>query len=146
MKLRLKIDPSKVAFVVLLGGQDIGNEMVAVKEPLGAKDVEDIEHEGLFSAFLSGFWPRTRRGRKGRNYGSNRRGGSLFSPFFRQGSGRGKLLSRQGLRGHGGKKARSLYLPPLSSCSVPNLWPVTFSAQALNCLKAENAFDLCFSR
>jgi hypothetical protein len=39
VKLGLKVDPSEVAFVVLLGRQDIGNEMVTVKEPLGAKDV-----------------------------------------------------------------------------------------------------------
>jgi hypothetical protein len=39
VKLRLKVNPSEVAFVILLSGQDIGNEMVAVKESSGAKDV-----------------------------------------------------------------------------------------------------------
>ena len=39
MKLGLKINPSKVAFVILLGRQGIGNEVVTVKEPLGVKDV-----------------------------------------------------------------------------------------------------------
>jgi hypothetical protein len=38
VKLRLKINPIEVAFVVLLSGQDIGVEVVTVKEPLGAKD------------------------------------------------------------------------------------------------------------
>src|SRR6267142_6166288 len=43
-------------------------------------------------------------------------------------------------------KSQDMYSPPLSSCKVPNLCPVTFSAQALNCLNAANASDLCFRR
>jgi hypothetical protein len=39
VKLRLKVDPSEVAIVVLLSRQDIGNEMVMMKEPLGVKDI-----------------------------------------------------------------------------------------------------------
>src|SRR6266850_8122091 len=43
-------------------------------------------------------------------------------------------------------KSRDMYSPPLSLRKVPNLCPVTFSAQVLNCLNAANASNLCFRR
>jgi len=39
-----------------------------------------------------------------------------------------------------------MYSPPLSSRKEPILWPVTFSAQALNCLNEAKVSDLRFKR
>ena len=39
-----------------------------------------------------------------------------------------------------------MYSPPLSSLRVPSFAPVTFSAQALNCLNAAKVSDFCFRR
>jgi len=47
VRKRLKVHPGIMALIVLLGGEGVSNEMVPVKEPMGLKDIEDIENGKL---------------------------------------------------------------------------------------------------
>ena len=44
MKGGLKVHSGKTTLIAFLSGEDVGNEMVPVKEPTGPKDIEDIEN------------------------------------------------------------------------------------------------------
>jgi len=57
----LKVHPSKMSIIALLGKQDICNEVVPIEEPPGVKDIENVEHRELVGSFLSSIWSRTRR-------------------------------------------------------------------------------------
>jgi len=43
----LKVHPGKTTLITFLSGEDVGNEMVLVEEPMGPKDVENIENRKL---------------------------------------------------------------------------------------------------
>jgi len=43
----LKVHPGIMALIILLGGEGVSNEMVPVEEPMGPKDIEDIENRKL---------------------------------------------------------------------------------------------------
>ena len=48
----LKVHPDETFFITFLGGEDIRNEVIMVKEPARVKDVEDIEHRRPISRLL----------------------------------------------------------------------------------------------
>jgi len=43
----LKVHPGKTTLIAFLSREDVGNEMVPVEEPMGLKDVENIENGKL---------------------------------------------------------------------------------------------------
>jgi len=50
-----------MSLVTLLSRQDVCNNVVSIKKPLSAKDVENIKHGRLISGFLSSIWSGIRR-------------------------------------------------------------------------------------
>jgi len=43
----LKVHPGKTTLIAFLSGEDVSNDMVLVEEPMGLKDVENIENRKL---------------------------------------------------------------------------------------------------
>jgi hypothetical protein len=43
VKRGLKVDPSEPASIVCLGGEDVGNEMLPMEEPVLSEDVQHLE-------------------------------------------------------------------------------------------------------
>jgi len=77
----LKVHPGITALIAFLSREDVGNEMVPVEEPTGAKDIENIEDGklvGVRDTWLCLHWNRRDDGRRRRTRRSRRRRGSLF--------------------------------------------------------------------
>jgi hypothetical protein len=95
-----EIHPGEASIAVLLGGQDICNEMVPVEEPPRLKNVLNIEYGELVIG-VNG-WSNLllpQRGRRGR--------GCRLSPLRGRGRGRVRVRKSTWSRHDGGKKARS---------------------------------------
>jgi len=93
----LKIHPGITALIALLSGEDVGNEMVPVKEPMGLEDIENIEN-GELTVVRDDWLCMHQNGRDNsrcRGMRGSRRGrGSLFCLFGR-GRGKGRVSERR---------------------------------------------------
>src|SRR6267142_1370054 len=93
----LKVHPGIMALIAFLSGEDVGNEMVPVEEPMGPKDIENIE-KGKLTVVRDNWLCMHQNGRDDGGHRGTRRSrrgrGSLFHPFG-QGRGKGRVSKRR---------------------------------------------------
>jgi hypothetical protein len=86
-----KVHPSEPSIFILLGREDVCNEVVPIEEPPRSKNVLNIEYRKLVVGFNGG--------------------SSLLLPWRGgRGRGRGRVRKSTWSRHDGGKKARSLHI------------------------------------
>jgi len=93
----LKVHPGIMALIAFLSREDVGDEMVLVEEPMGPKDIENVEN-GKLAVVIDNRLCMHQNGRddggRRRMRRSRRRRGSLFH-LFGWGRGKGRASERR---------------------------------------------------
>jgi hypothetical protein len=123
VELGLKVNPKNLAVVVLLGREDVRDEVVPIEEPPTSENIQDVKNRGDVGLL------DPQRGRAASIEDRRRRGGQLQLLVGKREDGRGELASSSGRGIHHRKEMVVVKVqegmfpiaPPLSSRSVPNL-------------------------
>jgi hypothetical protein len=89
VELGLKINPKELATVILLGREDVRDEVIPVEEPPTPEDIQDVKNRGDVGLLNP---------QRGRAVGveDRRRGGQLQLLVGKREDGRGELASSSG--------------------------------------------------
>jgi hypothetical protein len=98
VELGLKVNPKELAAVVLLGREDVRDEVIPVEEPPTPEDVQDVKNRGDVGLL------NPRRGRAVGVEDRRRRGSQLQLLVRKREDGRGELASSSGRGSHHQRK------------------------------------------